>query len=122
MVTECNYTDDKETIADRIICDVLIVRCNSSRAKDKIIRKGYAIALKDVIDILQLEESTSTTLTTIGADQKSMHYTHYDSKKKGFKGGKAKTTQASNFEETRSKIYERSIMLSLQKALYKRTQ
>ena len=74
MVTECNYTDDKETIADRIIRDVLIVGCNSSRAKDKIIRKGHAIALKDVIDILQLEESTSTTLTTIGADQKSVHY------------------------------------------------
>ena len=94
MVTECNYTDDKETIADRIIQDILIIGCNSSRAKDRIIRKGHAIALKDVIGILQLEESTSTMLTTIGADQKSMHYACYDSKKKSSKGGKAKTTQA----------------------------
>ena len=103
MVTECNHIDDKETIADRIIRDVLIVGCNLSRAKDKIIRKGHAIALKDVIDILQLEESTSTTLTTIGADQKSMHYARYDSKKKGPKGGKVKTTQASTSKKPKAK-------------------
>ena len=42
-------------------------------------------------------------LTTIGADQKSMHYTHYDSKKKGSKGGKAKTTQASTSKKPEAK-------------------
>ena len=85
MVTECNYANDWDSITDRIIRDVLIIGCNLSRAKDKIIRKGHEIALKDVINILQLEEPTSTTLTTIGADQKSMHYTRYDSKMKALK-------------------------------------
>ena len=91
MVMECNYADDLESITDRIIWDVLIIGCNSSRAKDKIMRKGHKVALKE---ILQVRESTSNMLTTIGADQKIMHYAHYDKKKAGSKGGKAKSTQS----------------------------
>ena len=40
MVDQCKYADDRDNITDRIIRDVLIVRCNRSHAKDKIIRKG----------------------------------------------------------------------------------
>ena len=58
MVMECNYADDRDSITERIIQDSLIIGCNSSRAKDKIIRTGHGIALKDVINIFQLEKLT----------------------------------------------------------------
>ena len=49
-------------LQDRIIRDVLIIECSLTHAKDKIIRKGSAMTLKDVFKILQVEESTSKTL------------------------------------------------------------
>ena len=45
------------------IRDVLIIGCNSDKAKDKIVRQGEKIKLQDVIEILQLEDSTRQTLT-----------------------------------------------------------
>ena len=35
MVDQCKYADDRDNITDKIIRDVLIVRCSSSHAKDK---------------------------------------------------------------------------------------
>ena len=49
MVDQCKYADDRDNITDRIIRDVLIVRCSSSHAKDKIIRKGSVVSLKEVL-------------------------------------------------------------------------
>ena len=53
MVDQCKYANDRDNIMDRIIRDVLIVRCSSSHAKDKIIRKGSTVSLKEVLEILQ---------------------------------------------------------------------
>ena len=68
MVDQGNYVTDKDTIKDRIIHDVLIVRYTSTLAKDKIIQKGSQATLQEVIEILQMEESTSKTLSSIGSD------------------------------------------------------
>ena len=102
MVDLCDYVTDKETIKDRIIRDVLIVGCTSTSAKDKIIRKGSRATLQEVIEILQMEESTSKTLSSIGSDSKSMHYARYDKKKSGSKGGKPKTSQSSSSRNSQS--------------------
>ena len=58
LVESCDYGDSSE----RIIRDVLIIGCNSDKAKDKIVRQGEKIKLHDVIEILQLEDSTRQTL------------------------------------------------------------
>ena len=58
LVESCDYGDSSE----RIIRDVLIIGCNSDKAKDKIVRQGEKIKLQDVIEILQLEDSTRQTL------------------------------------------------------------
>ena len=50
MVELCDCEDSKE----RIIRDVLIVGCTSTQAKDKIIRKGEKVTLKEVLEILQI--------------------------------------------------------------------
>ena len=85
MVDQCKYANN---ITNRIIRDVLIVGCASSIAKDKIISKGADVTLKQVLDILQMEESMNKTLTSIGADAQKIHYARYDKKKSGSKGGK----------------------------------
>ena len=103
MVDQCKYADDRDNIMDRIIRDVLIIRCSSSHAKDKIIRKGSAVSLKEVLEILQTEESTTKTLSTIGADTQKIHYARYDKKKSGSKGGKQKSGQPSTFKKPDSK-------------------
>ena len=103
MVDQCKYADDRDNITDRIIRDVLIVGCSSSHAKDKIIRKGSAVSLKEVLEILQTEESTTKTLLTIGADTQKIHYARYDKKKSGSKGGKQKSAQPSTFKKPNSK-------------------
>ena len=103
MVDQCKYADDRDNITDRIIRDVLIIRCSSSHAKDKIIRKGSAVSLKEVLEILQTEESTTKTLSTIGADTQKIHYARYDKKKSGSKGGKQKSGQPSTFKKPDSK-------------------
>ena len=44
LVESCDYGDSSE----RIIRDVLIIGCNSDKAKDKIVRQGEKIKLQDV--------------------------------------------------------------------------
>ena len=63
LVESCDYGD----VTDRIIRDVLIIGCNSDKAKDKIVRQGEKIKLQEVIEILQLEDSTRQTLTEMNS-------------------------------------------------------
>ena len=83
LVNICKYPEDS---TDRIIRDVLIVGCNSNHARDKIIRQGEAVSLNDVIEILQTEESTHSTMQQIqGYDKKStgsIYYQTYNSRSK----------------------------------------
>ena len=83
LVNICKYPEDS---TDRIIRDVLIVGCNSNHARDRIIRQGEAVTLNQVIEILQTEESTHSTMQQIqGYDKKStgsIYYQAYDSRSK----------------------------------------
>ena len=80
QVELCNYRADSK---DRIICDVLIVGCASTQARDKIIRKGEDINLKTVIEILQTENATAKTMQTFDSTATAnVHYIKYDRKKK----------------------------------------
>ena len=82
LVEACNYGDS----TDRIIRDVLIIGCESDRAKDKIIRRGETITLNETIEILQTEASTNSTLRQFQEIQKKpiqqIHYEAYDSRSK----------------------------------------
>ena len=82
LVEACNYGDS----TDRIIRDVLIIGCESDRAKDKIIRRGETITLNETIEILQTEASTNSTLRQFQEIQKKpiqqIHYQAYDSRSK----------------------------------------
>ena len=100
LVNICKYPEDS---TDRIIRDVLIVGCNSNHARDKIIRQGEAVTLNQVIEILQTEESTHSTMQQIQDYQKrptaSIHYQAYDSRSK-----KSKTpSNEQNSSSTESK-------------------
>ena len=77
LVESCDYGDSSE----RIIRDVLIIGCNSDKAKDKIVRQGEKIKLQDVIEILQLEDSTRPTLTEMTSTMQKIHYASYEKKK-----------------------------------------
>ena len=83
LVNICKYPEDS---TDRIIRDVLIVGCNSNHARDKIIRQGEAVTLNEVIEILQTEESTYSTMQQIQSHEKkspaSIYYQSYDSRSK----------------------------------------
>ena len=83
IVNICKYPENS---TDRIIRDVLIVGCNSNHARDRIIRQGEAITLNQVLEILQTEESTHSTMQQIQGYQKkptaSIYYTTYDSRSK----------------------------------------
>ena len=85
LVEACNYGDS----TDRIIRDVLIIGCESDRAKDRIIRRGETITLNETIEILQTEASTNSTLRQFQEIQKkptgSIYYQAYDSRSKKFK-------------------------------------
>ena len=82
LVEACNYGDS----TDRIIRDVLIIGCESDRAKDRIIRRGETITLNETIEILQTEASTNSTLRQFQEIQKkptaSVYYQSYDSRSK----------------------------------------
>ena len=82
LVEACNYGDS----TDRIIRDVLIIGCESDRAKDNIIRRGETITLNETIEILQTEASTNSTLRQFQEIQKkptaSIYYQSYDSRSK----------------------------------------
>ena len=77
LVESCDYGDSSE----RIIRDILIIGCNSDKAKDKIVRQGEKIKLQDVIEILQLEDSTRQTLTEMTSTTQKIHYASYEKKK-----------------------------------------
>ena len=83
LVNICKYPEDS---TDRIIRDVLIVGCNSNHARDKIIQQGEAVTLNEVIEILQTEESTHSTMQQIQSYDKkstgSIYYQTYDSRSK----------------------------------------
>ena len=80
QVELCNYRANSK---DRIICDVLIVRCASTQARDKIIRKGEDVDLRTVVEILQTENATSKTMQTFDSTATAnVHYVKYDRKKK----------------------------------------
>ena len=84
LVESCDYGDSN----DRIIRDVLIIGCNSDKAKDKIVRQGEKIKLQEVIEILQMEDSTRQTLTEMNSTVKKINYVSYEKKKS--KGNKNK--------------------------------
>ena len=96
LVESCDYGDSSE----RIIRDVLIIGCNSDKAKDKIVRQGEKIKLQDVIEILQLEDSTRQTLSEITSTTRKIHYASYE-KKKGT-GKKQKFQSNSNMSSSSS--------------------
>ena len=105
LVNICKYPEDS---TDRIIRDVLIVGCNSNHARDKIIRQGEAVTLNQVIEILQTEESTHSTMQQIQDYQKrptaSIHYQAYDSKsKKSKKPSNEQNSSSSSSGSTDSK-------------------
>ena len=86
LVNICKYPENS---TDRIIRDVLIIGCNSNSARDKIIRQGEAVSLNQVIEILQTEESTRSTMMQIQDFEKkptaSIHYASYEKSKKSKK-------------------------------------
>ena len=97
LVEACNYGDS----TDRIIRDVLIIGCESSSAKDKIIRRGETITLNEVIEILQTEASTNSTLRQFQEIQnksvQSVNYVSYDSRsKKSKKPSNEQNSSSSN--------------------------
>ena len=96
LVETCDYGDSSE----RIIRDVLIIGCNSDKAKDKIVRQGEKIKLQDVIEILQLEDSTRQTLSEMTSTTQKIHYASYE-KKKGT-GKKQKFQSNSNVSSSSS--------------------
>ena len=97
LVNICKYPEDS---TDRIIRDVLIVGCNSNHARDKIIRQGEAVTLNQVIEILQTEESTHSTMQQIqGYDKKStgsIYYQAYVSRSKKSKNPSNKQNSSSS--------------------------
>ena len=96
LVESCNYGDSSE----RIIREVLIIGCNSDKAKDKIVRQGEKIKLQEVIEILQLEDSTRQTLSEMTSTTQKIHYASYE-KKKGT-GKKQKFQSNSNMSSSSS--------------------
>ena len=101
LVNICKYPEDS---TDRIIRDVLIVGCNSNHARDKIIRQGEAVTLNEVIEILQTEELTHSTMQQIQSYDKkstgSIYYQTYDSRSKK---SKVSNEQNSSSSPTSSK-------------------
>ena len=96
LVESCDYGDSSE----RINRDVLIIGCNSDKAKDKIVRQGEKIKFQDVIEILQLEDSTRQTLSEMTSTRQKIHYASYE-KKKGT-GKKQKFQSNSNVSSSSS--------------------
>ena len=113
LVESCDYGDSNE----RIIRDVLIIGCNSDKAKDKIVRQGEKIKLQDVIEILQLEDSTRQTLTEMTSTTQKIHYASYE-KKKGT-GKKQKFQFNSNSSSSSSSSGQKQDSTGSQKLCYR---
>ena len=106
LVNICKYPEDS---TDRIIRDVLIVGCNSNHARDKIIRQGEAITLNQVIEILQAEESTYSTMQQIQGYEKkspvSIYYQSYDSRSKKSKAPSNEQNSSSSPTGSKKKCF-----------------
>ena len=111
-VESCDYGDSSE----RIIRDVLIIGCNSDKAKDKIVRQGEKIKLQDVIEILQLEDSTRQTLTEMTSTTQKIHYASYE-KKKGT--GKKQKFQSNSNPSSSSSSRQKQDSTGSQKLCYR---
>ena len=92
LVESCDYGDSN----DRIIRDVLIIGCNSDKAKDKIVQQGEKIKLQEVIEILQMEDSTRQTLTEMNSTMQKINYVSYEKKKSKGNKNKQKIQNNSN--------------------------
>ena len=112
LVESCDYGDSNE----RIIRDVLIIGCNSDKAKDKIVRQGEKIKLQDVIEILQLEDSTRQTLTEMTSTAQKIHYASYE-KKKGT--GKKQKFQSNSNSSSSSSSGQKQDSTGSQKLCYR---
>ena len=106
LVNICKYPEDS---TDRIIRDVLIVGCNSNHARDKIIRQGEAVTLNEVIEILQTEESTHSTMQQIQSYDKkstsSIYYQTYDSRSKKSKNPSNEQNSSSSHTGSKKKCF-----------------
>ena len=106
LVNICKYPENS---TDRIIRDVLIVGCNSNHARDRIIRQGEAITLNQVLEILQTEESTHSTMQQIqGYDKKStgsIYYQAYDSRSKKSKVSNEQNSSSSSPTGSKRKCF-----------------
>ena len=106
LVNICKYPEDS---TDRIIRDVLIVGCNSNHARDKIIPQGEAVTLNEVIEILQTEESTHSTMQQIqGYDKKStgsIYYQAYNSRSKKSKNPSNEQNSSSSPTGSKKKCF-----------------
>ena len=112
LVESCDYGDSSE----RIIRDVLIIGCNSDKAKDKIVRQGEKIKLQEVIEILQLEDSTRQTLTEMTSTMQKIHYASYE-KKKGT--GKKQKFQSNSNPSSSSSSRQKQDSTGSQKLCYR---
>ena len=112
LVELCNYGDSSE----RIIRDVLIIGCNSDKAKDKIVRQGEKIKLQEVIEILQLEDSTRQTLSEMTSTTQKIHYASYE-KKKGT--GKKQKFQSNSYVSSSSSSGQKQDSTGSQKLCYR---
>ena len=112
LVESCDYGDSSE----RIIRDVLIIGCNSDKAKDKIVQQGEKIKLQDVIEILQLEASTRQTLTEMTSTMQKIHYASYE-KKKGT--GKKQKFQSNSNSSSSSSSGQKQDSTGSQKLCYR---
>ena len=112
LVESCDYGDSSE----RIIRDVLIIGCNSDKAKDKIVRQEEKIKLQDVIEILQLEDSTRQTLTEMTSTTQKIHYASYEKKKST---GKKQKFQSNSNSSSSSSSGQKQDSTSSQKLCYR---
>ena len=111
LVESCDYGDSSE----RIIRDVLIIGCNSDKAKDKIVRQGEKIKLQEVIEILQLEDSTRQTLSEMTSTTQKIHYASYE-KKKGT--GKKQKNESNSYLSSSSSSGQKQDSTGPQKLCY----
>ena len=114
LVESCDYGNSSE----RIIRDVLIIGCNSDKAKDKIVRQGEKIKLQEVIEILQLEDSTRQTLSEMTSTAQKIHYASYE-KKKGTGTGKKQKFQSNPNPSSSSSSRQKQDSTGSQKLCYR---
>ena len=106
LVEACNYGDS----TNRIIRDALIIGCESNIAKDKIIQRGETITLNEVLEILQTEAATNSTLRQFQEIQnkpvQQVNYVSYDSRsKKSKKPSNEQNSSSSGSTESKRQCF-----------------